>query len=110
MAVCLRGWVRGGLLVGSLLMLLGAVPGATQLVREVVSLVGQDDCCKHACDSEECCPGQCLDCRYCGHANALTPAVIRLATASEIRLNRAFASADLHPLAYVSPPARPPAA
>ena len=103
------GSLRAVLHCAALLALLSAMPGAPRVARELGSLFLRDDCCEHACESEECCPGQCLDCRYCGHASALTPMTLALALTAMVRLPHAAAPADLHRFAYVSPPARPPA-
>ncbi len=104
-----RVWLFALLHCAALAPVLAATPGAPQLAREIASILQADDCCAHACESSECCPGDCLDCRYCAHANAITPALFALSLASQAGVARTSVATDLHSYAYVSPPARPPA-
>jgi hypothetical protein len=96
----------------TVLVLLLATPGPTQIVRDVVALTAEPDCCDDDCDdgTEQSCPGTCGHCVCCAHPNVL-PTATQIAAATPLAGELEFVAGGERPCAqgYRAPPFRPPA-
>lgn len=100
----------------TVLVMLLATPGPTQIARDVLALAAEADCCDDGCEdsrddtSEQSCPGTCGHCVCCPHPNVL-PTATQVAAATPLSGELSFVVSGERPPSrgYRTPPFRPPA-
>ena len=94
------------------LVLLFVTPGPAQIVRDLMAVTAEAECCDDDCDdgSEQSCPGTCGHCVCCAHPNVL-PTAVQSAAATPLAGELTFLAGGERPCArgYRAPPFRPPA-
>ena len=112
-ALGVRGLLRSSAPWLTVLAVLGATPGATEVVHELLSLETDIACCGEPCDEDagHCNPTNCAHCRCNAHPSAISLSPV-LTPTGPIPSEQAFAPCADRACAsgYRAPPFRPPTA